>query len=96
MSILDLLQITLEFIRTRFCDILHVSVLGLLNQNAQKVDGSFANEVTNHLFEEHSPKEQTRVCSPPLYWSIFSHSAFITAGQHCNLIRFSSKLPTHP
>jgi len=35
-------------------------LLGLLNQNAQKVDGSFANEVTNHLFEEHSPKEQTR------------------------------------
>ena len=34
-------------------------VLGLLNQNAQKVDGSFANELKNHLFVEHSPKRQT-------------------------------------
>ena len=34
-------------------------ILGLLNQNAQKVDGSFANELKNHLFVEHSPKRQT-------------------------------------
>jgi len=34
-------------------------ILGLLNQNAQKVDGSFANELKNHLFTEHSPKRQT-------------------------------------
>ncbi|XP_023345004.1 chorion peroxidase, partial [Eurytemora carolleeae] len=34
--------------------------LGLLNQNAQKVDGSFADELTNHLFQEHSPKKQTK------------------------------------
>merc|ERR1712106_679397 len=33
-------------------------ILGLLNQNAQKVDGSFANELKNHLFTEHSPKRQ--------------------------------------
>ena len=35
-------------------------LLGLLNQNAQKVDGSFANELKNHLFVEHSPKRQTQ------------------------------------
>ena len=29
----------------------------LLHQHAQKVDGSFADELTNHLFEEHSPKQ---------------------------------------
>lgn len=34
-------------------------ILGLLNQNAQKVDGSFANELTNHLFVDHSPKQHT-------------------------------------
>jgi len=34
-------------------------ILGLLNQKAQKVDGSFANELKNHLFTEHSPKQQT-------------------------------------
>merc|ERR550532_2068610 len=35
-------------------------ILGLLNQNAQKVDGSFANEISDHLFQEHSPKRQTQ------------------------------------
>ena len=34
-------------------------ILGLLHQNAQKVDGSFADELTNHLFTEHSPKRHT-------------------------------------
>lgn len=34
-------------------------LLGLLHQNAQKVDGSFADELTNHLFVEHSPKRHT-------------------------------------
>jgi peroxidase len=33
---------------------------GLLKQNAQKVDGSFADELTNHLFSEHSPKRHDR------------------------------------
>jgi len=34
-------------------------ILGLLHQKAQKVDGSFADELTNHLFTEHSPKRHT-------------------------------------
>ncbi len=67
---------------------------GLLNQNAQKVDGSFANEVTNHLFEEHSPKEQTRVSNCTLASHTFSQCAATT----CNFIFsiFSQKGTTYP
>jgi len=35
-------------------------LLGLLNQSAQKVDGSFTNELKNHLFVDHSPKRQSQ------------------------------------
>jgi hypothetical protein len=69
------------------------SVSGLLNQNAQKVDGSFANEVTNHLFEEHSPKEQTRVSNCTHASHIFSQCAATTC---LIFLIFSHKGTTYP